>query len=116
MPRDDQPTCGAKTGRDPLYDSGRSIAKDYITFYGEHEMTEAFKNLSAIIHVRPTKEARAIYRTIDQKDLKKAWSGFYEFFAENGILDKNITTHRNQASLKFHSDWVLATARADGQD
>ena len=116
MPRDDHQPFSADTGKDPLYDTGRDIAKDYIAFYGEHEMTEAFKNLSAIIHVRPTKEARTIYRTIDQKDLKRAWSGFYEFFAEMGILDKKVTTHRNQASLKFHSDWVLATARADGQD
>ncbi|MEM5814555.1 MAG: hypothetical protein QXD77_01950 [Candidatus Aenigmatarchaeota archaeon] len=106
----------AEPEADAIYESGRNIAKNYISFYGRHEMNEAFKNLSAVIHLRPTKDAKDVYRKIDQKDLKRAWSGFYDVFVEEGMLSKDVPAHRNQASLKFHSDWVLATARADGEE
>jgi hypothetical protein len=104
MPRDD--FAGAPQ-RKKAYDSGQEIARQYMDFYGKDEMEEAFKNLSVAIGLRPNVGMKSVYKGIEQTELRNAWSGFYETLVEAGVLEKS-DTHKNQASLKFHSDWVLS--------
>ncbi len=96
------------------YEGGKSIAEYYIGKYGKEDLKKAMQNLSELMKKKPPNETINLYKSIKQHRLRNALKGFYDVLADECVIEEGKEVERNVAFLKFHSDWVLMNARADG--